>query len=161
MTLFDTADVYAEHGVNEELVGRPPRPPRPGRARDEVRSPTTSERRLDGRPDYAVWACEQSLARLGVDHIDLYYLHRADPLVPIEETVGAMAGLVAVGKVRYLGLSEGPPRDARARARRAPDLGGAERVLALGAQSRAGESSRCCASSASDSSPSRRSAEDF
>ena len=71
-----------------------------------VRGPDGAYGGVDGRPEYARAACEASLARLGVDHIDLYYLHRVDPRVPIEETVGAMAGLVAEGKVRHLGLSE-------------------------------------------------------
>ena len=70
-------------------------------------TPTTDgPRSLDGRPEYVAWACEQSLGRLGVEHIDLYYVHRPDPQVPIEETVGAMAELVRAGKVRHLGLSE-------------------------------------------------------
>lgn len=63
-------------------------------------------RGVNGRPEYVRRSCEQSLQRLGVDHIDLYYQHRVDPSVPIEETVGAMADLVREGKVRYLGLSE-------------------------------------------------------
>jgi aryl-alcohol dehydrogenase-like predicted oxidoreductase len=107
-TLIDTADVY---GQSEELVGaairdrrrevvlatkfgivQPPRAGRPGKA--------------DGRPEYVHAACDRSLARLGVDEIDLYYQHRPDTDVPIEETVGAMAELVGAGKVRHLGLSE-------------------------------------------------------
>jgi aryl-alcohol dehydrogenase-like predicted oxidoreductase len=114
---LDTADVYREHSVNEELVGRAVA----GR-RAEVTLATkfghTYEaahrgRDLDGRPEYVRWACEQSLRRLGAEHIDLYYLHRPDPETPIEETVGAMAGLVAEGKVRYLGLSEVLPETLR------------------------------------------------
>jgi aryl-alcohol dehydrogenase-like predicted oxidoreductase len=66
-------------------------------------------RAVNGRPDYVRSACDASLERLGVDHIDLYYQHRADPNVPIEDTVGAMAALVAAGKVRHLGLSEAAP----------------------------------------------------
>ena len=81
-------------------------------------------------------ACEASLRRLGVDHIDLYYQHRVDQTVPIEETVGAMAELVEQGKVRYLGLSEASPRDDPARARRAPDLRAADGVLAVVARRR-------------------------
>lgn len=61
---------------------------------------------VNGRPEYVKAACEQSLKRLGIDHIDLYYQHRVDPSVPIEETVGAMADLVRAGKVKWLGLSE-------------------------------------------------------
>jgi aryl-alcohol dehydrogenase-like predicted oxidoreductase len=110
ITLVDTADAYSEHTVNEELVGRAIRS-----RRDEIVLATKfghtyelehRERELDGRPEYASWACEASLERLGTDRIDLYYLHRPDPTVPIEETVGAMAQLVAAGKVRFLGLSE-------------------------------------------------------
>lgn len=105
---LDTSDAYA-NGVNEELVGRAIA----GR-RDRVilaskfgniRLPDGG-RRIDGRPEYVPQACDASLKRLGVDHIDLYYQHRVDPDVPIEETVGAMARLVEAGKVRFLGLSE-------------------------------------------------------
>lgn len=108
VTFFDTANVYGL-GHNEELVGR-------GLAdrRDEVVLATKfgiagtdgSRMRIDGRPEYVRTCCEESLQRLGVDVIDLYYLHRVDPDVPIEDTVGAMAQLVSDGKVRYLGLSE-------------------------------------------------------
>jgi aryl-alcohol dehydrogenase-like predicted oxidoreductase len=108
VTLFDTADVYREYGVNEELVGRA----LAGRREQAVIATKFGHtydggpRSLDGRAEYVAWACEQSLARLGVEHIDLYYLHRPDPQVAIEETVGAMAELVQAGKVRHLGLSE-------------------------------------------------------
>ncbi len=105
---LDTADVYGD-GHNERLVGQAIA----GRRKEVVLAskfgqvPKNAEgRRVDGRPDYARRACEASLARLGVEAIDLYYLHRVDPEVPIEETVGAMADLVAAGKVRALGLSE-------------------------------------------------------
>ncbi|MFE2756966.1 aldo/keto reductase [Actinosynnema sp. NPDC059335] len=103
--LLDTADVYGA-GANEELVGRAVR----GR-RDEAVIATKfgladPDRRPRGDAAYVRRAAEASLRRLGVDHIDLYYQHRVDPLVPIEETVGAMAELVAEGKVRHLGLSE-------------------------------------------------------
>ncbi|MEP7736172.1 aldo/keto reductase [Nocardioides sp. 31GB23] len=109
VTLLDTADMYGPF-TNEQLVGAAIA----GR-RDEVQLATKfgNERRADGtrvgingRPDYVRAACDASLQRLGVDHIDLYYQHRVDPDVPIEETVGAMAGLVEAGKVRHLGLSE-------------------------------------------------------
>jgi aryl-alcohol dehydrogenase-like predicted oxidoreductase len=110
ITFFDTADVYGL-GHNEELVGRAIA----GR-RDSVvlatkfgivrRPDDRSFRGINGKPEYVRTACEASLDRLGVDHIDLYYQHRADPDVPIEDTVGAMAELVAAGKVRHLGLSE-------------------------------------------------------
>jgi aryl-alcohol dehydrogenase-like predicted oxidoreductase len=110
VTLLDTADIYGPH-INEELVGRAIA----GR-RDQVvlatkfgivRDPANpAARGVNGRPDYVRRSCESSLRRLGTDHIDLYYQHRVDPDTPIEETVGAMAELVAAGKVRYLGLSE-------------------------------------------------------
>jgi len=110
LTLLDTADCYGPHS-NEELVGRAIA----GR-RDAVFLATKfgiqldpddpMARAIDGRPAYVQAACEASLRRLQVDHIDLYYQHRVDPSVPIEDTVGAMARLVEQGKVRYLGLSE-------------------------------------------------------
>jgi aryl-alcohol dehydrogenase-like predicted oxidoreductase len=105
VTLLDTADVYGA-GANEELVGRAIR----GR-RDEVVLATKfglgdPDRRPRGDAAYVEQALDASLRRLGVDHVDLYYQHRVDPDVPIEETVGAMAELVAAGKVRHLGLSE-------------------------------------------------------
>ena len=108
VTFLDTADMYGPH-TNEELVGRAIR----GR-RDEVVLATKfgvvrkegGFRGIAGDAAYVRAACEASLRRLGVDHIDLYYQHRVDTSVPIEETVGAMAELVAAGKVRYLGLSE-------------------------------------------------------
>jgi aryl-alcohol dehydrogenase-like predicted oxidoreductase len=105
---LDTADVYGD-GHNERLVGRA----LAGR-RDEVvlatkfgsRRYPDGTRGIDGRPEYVREACDASLARLGIDVIDLYYQHRPDPDTPIEETVGAMSELVAAGKVRHLGLSE-------------------------------------------------------
>ena len=147
---------------NEELVGRA----MAGR-RDEVVLATKfgnvrgDERRAarDRRqPRVRAQACEASLERLGVDHIDLYYQHRVDPDVPIEETVGAMAELVEAGKVRHLGLSEAAPRDDPPRARGAPDHGAADRVLAVDARSGGRDARRRCASSASGSSPTARSA---
>jgi len=110
VTLLDTADMYGPF-TNEKLVGGAIA----GR-RDEVvlatkfgnvRDPEDPTRRwIDGSPEYVRQACDASLQRLGVDHIDLYYQHRVDQSVPIEETVGAMAEMVAAGKVRRLGLSE-------------------------------------------------------
>ena len=110
VTLLDTADMYGPH-TNEVLVGKAIA----GR-RDQVVLATkfgirlepsdTAARSVDGRPEYVIAACEASLQRLGVDHIDLYYQHRVDGTVPIEDTVGAMARLVEQGKVRFLGLSE-------------------------------------------------------
>ncbi len=114
---LDTADVYGI-GDNEELVGKTIR----GR-RDQVFLATkfANLRKKDdpsfwgisGKPEYVKSACDASLKRLGVDHIDLYYQHRVDPETPIEETVGAMADLVKAGKVRYLGLSEASPATIR------------------------------------------------
>lgn len=104
VTLFDTADVYGS-GHNEELVGRAL-----GSRRPEIVLATKCGFRPDysvhGDRDYIHAACDASLQRLGTEYIDLYYLHRVDPTVPIEESVGAMAELVTAGKVRHLGLSE-------------------------------------------------------
>ncbi|WP_068926044.1 aldo/keto reductase [Planobispora rosea] len=106
---LDTADMYGK-GHNEQLVGRAI-----ADRRDRVvlatkfgivRGDDPAARAIDGSPEYVRKACDASLRRLGVDHIDLYYMHRRDPRVPIEETVGAMAELVAAGKVGHLGLSE-------------------------------------------------------
>ena len=112
VTFFDTADMYGV-GRNEELVGRVVR------ERPEwvvvatkfgfVRDPDGTARGVNGRPEYVRQACDASLRRTGLDVIDLYYQHRVDPEVPIEETVGAMAELVQAGKVKYLGLSEAAP----------------------------------------------------
>ena len=108
---LDTSDMYG-WGHNEEVVGRAIKGLR-GQVMlaskfGQVKT-DTGVNGVNGRPDYVVQACEASLKRLGVDVIDLYYQHRVDPDVPIEETVGAMAKLVAQGKVRYLGLSEASP----------------------------------------------------
>ncbi len=109
---FDTADMYGV-GRNEQLVGRALRDRRDraviATKFGNVRAPDGTFLRIDGSPAYVRQACEASLRRLGVDVIDLYYQHRVDPQVPIEETVGAMADLVREGKVRYLGLSEAAP----------------------------------------------------
>jgi aryl-alcohol dehydrogenase-like predicted oxidoreductase len=117
MNFLDTADTYGI-GDNEELVGKTIR----GR-RDEVFLATKfanirtkadpSRWELSGKPEYVKSACDASLKRLGVDHIDLYYQHRVDPRTPIEDTVGAMAELVKAGKVKYLGLSEASPATIR------------------------------------------------
>ena len=115
ITLFDTADVYGPE-TNERLVG-----PALAARRDDVvlatkfgsRSLEIEGRAPDGRPEYVARACDASLRRLGFDYIDLYYQHRIDPQVPIEETVGAMAALVEAGKVRHLGLSEAAPQTIR------------------------------------------------
>jgi aryl-alcohol dehydrogenase-like predicted oxidoreductase len=116
VNFLDTADMYGPF-TNEELVGRAIR----GRREQVVlatkfgivRTADPTRRSVNGRPEYVRSACEASLKRLGVDHIDLYYQHRVDPNTPIEETVGAMAQLVKEGKVRYLGLSEAGPATLR------------------------------------------------
>src|SRR6266516_52598 len=130
VTVLDTADIYGPF-TNEQLVGRAV-----GDRRDRVvlatkfgnvRKPDGTFVGVNGRPEYVRQACDDSLARLGVDHIDLYYQHRVDPSVPIEDTVGAMAELVRAGKVRHLGLSEASP-DTLRRA--------ADRVFAVDARCR-------------------------
>ena len=123
VTFLDTADAYGA-GHNEELIGRTV-----GARRDEfflatkfglrsragaAATSTSRDTYIDNSPDYVREACDASLRRLGFDVIDLYYAHRRDPEAPIEDTVGAMAGLVAEGKVRYLGLSEVSPATLRA-----------------------------------------------
>lgn len=114
VTLLDTADMYGPW-INEALVGKAIK----GRPRDQIVIATKFgneiddngkwTRKVNGRPEYVRQAVEGSLKRLGVDHIDLYYQHRVDPSVPIEDTIGAMADLVKEGKVRYLGMSEAAP----------------------------------------------------
>ncbi|WP_058304168.1 aldo/keto reductase [Gorillibacterium timonense] len=105
VTLFDTADVYG-NGHNEELLGKALKGRRDQAVIATKFSYTPNYETISGHPDYVKQAIEESLRRLNVDYIDLYYQHRVDPNVPIEETVGAMAELVRAGKVRYLGLSE-------------------------------------------------------
>src|SRR6201986_2002198 len=109
ITFIDTADIYGPF-TNEKLVGRALRGRRDGVVLatkfGNVRAEDGKFLGVNGRPEYVRQACDASLQRLGVDHIDLYYQHRVDLDVPIEETVGAMAELVKAGKVRYLGLSE-------------------------------------------------------
>ncbi len=116
VTFLDTADIYGPF-KNEELVGRAIRGRREAVVLatkfGNVRGEDGSWLGVNGRPEYVRACCEGSLRRLGVDHIDLYYQHRVDKTVPIEETVGAMAGLVKAGKVRYLGLSEASVRTIR------------------------------------------------
>ncbi len=116
VNFLDTADMYGV-GRNEELVGRAIR----GRRNQvflatkfgNVRGPNGEHLGVDGSPEYVREACDRSLMRLKVDHIDLYYQHRVDPRVPIEDTVGAMSELVRQGKVRFLGLSEAAPETIR------------------------------------------------
>lgn len=109
---LDTADMYGS-GANEQLVGRAIADRRDkvflATKFGNVRGPNGEFLGVNGRPDYVRSACEASLKRLNVDTIDLYYQHRVDPDVPIEETVGAMAELLGEGKIRYLGLSEAAP----------------------------------------------------
>jgi aryl-alcohol dehydrogenase-like predicted oxidoreductase len=116
VTFLDTSDIYGPF-TNEKLVGRAI-----AARRDEVvlatkfgieRLPDGTRVGVNGRPEYVRAACDASLQRLGVDHIDLYYQHRIDPAVPIEDTWGALAELVATGKVRHLGLSEAAPATVR------------------------------------------------
>lgn len=116
ISFWDTADMYGV-GRNERLLAKVL-----SSRRNEVvlatkfgivRGEDRSFAGIDGRPEYVRQACDASLERLGIDHIDLYYQHRVDPKVPIEETVGAMAELVSAGKVRHLGLSEAAPETLR------------------------------------------------
>jgi aryl-alcohol dehydrogenase-like predicted oxidoreductase len=120
ITFLDTADMYGPF-TNERLVGKALRD-----RRDRVvlatkfgneRKPDGTYVGVNGRPEYVRRACEASLERLGVERIDLYYQHRVDPTVPIEETIGAMAELVRAGKVRWLGMSEAAPETIRRAAR--------------------------------------------
>ena len=116
INFIDSSDMYG-WGHNEELLGRALK----GRRSQalvttkfgQVQSPDGKGNLVDGSPEYVMRACDASLKRLGVDVIDLYYQHRVDPKVPIEETVGAMSRLVEQGKVRYLGLSEAAPATIR------------------------------------------------
>ena len=117
ITFLDTSDMYGPY-TNERLVGRAIAGRRDGVVVATkfgiLRDPDDPQRRgVDGSPEYVRQACEGSLQRLGIDHIDLYYQHRVDPQTPIEETVGAMGELVAEGKVRFLGLSEAAPETIR------------------------------------------------
>jgi len=114
--LIDTSDAYGSNGSNEELVGRAIK----GKRDKVVLATKFGNIRLpdgkpgaDGRPDHVRRCCEASLKRLGVDAIDLYYIHRVDPTVPIEDTIGAMADLVRQGKLRHLGISEAAPKTIR------------------------------------------------
>jgi aryl-alcohol dehydrogenase-like predicted oxidoreductase len=116
ITLLDTADMYGPF-TNEQLVGRAIRDRRDhvilATKFGNVRTEDGGFAGISGKPDYVRQACDASLQRLGVDVIDLYYQHRVDPTVPIEETIGAMAELVQQGKVRYLGMSEAAPATIR------------------------------------------------
>ncbi|MCG6574799.1 aldo/keto reductase [Pseudomonas sp. AF32] len=109
VTLFDTADMYGPY-TNEELLGRALRGKREGIYLASkfglVRSDDPHARGVNGRPEYVRQSIDGSLKRLGTDYLDLYYQHRIDPQVPVEETIGAMADLVKAGKVRHIGISE-------------------------------------------------------
>ena len=114
--LIDTSDAYGSNGSNEVLVGRAIK----GRRDKAVLATKFGNIRLpdgspgaNGRPEYVAQCCEASLKRLGVEAIDLYYIHRVDPTVPIEDTVGAMARLIQQGKLRHLGISEAAPKTLR------------------------------------------------
>jgi aryl-alcohol dehydrogenase-like predicted oxidoreductase len=116
VTFLDTADMYGPF-TNEELVGRAIKDRREqvvlATKFGNMRSPEGGFLGVSGKPDYVRRCCDDSLKRLGVDVIDLYYQHRVDPTVPIEDTIGAMAELVQQGKVRYLGMSEAAPATIR------------------------------------------------
>jgi aryl-alcohol dehydrogenase-like predicted oxidoreductase len=116
VTMLDTADMYGPF-TNEQLVGRAIADRRSGVVLatkfGNERAPDGARIGINGRPEYVRAACDASLVRLGTDHIDLYYQHRVDQNVPIEETVGAMSELVDAGKVRFLGLSEASPATVR------------------------------------------------
>lgn len=142
ITFLDTADMYG-WGHNEELVGRAVR----GRRSQAVLATKFGNlagrggKYADGRPEYVATACEASLRRLGVETIDLYYQHRIDPAVPVEETVGAMALLVRQGKVRALGLSEARPETIR-RAHKVHPIAAVENEFSLLYRSEAEETRR-------------------
>jgi aryl-alcohol dehydrogenase-like predicted oxidoreductase len=116
VNFIDTAD--HNNGNNEEILAKALK----GKRKEVVLTskfgnlrgqPWANGREVEGKPEYVSWACENSLRRLETDYIDLYYLHRVDPKVPIEDTVGAMARLIEQGKVRHLGLSEAGPQTIR------------------------------------------------
>ena len=159
VTFIDTSDLYGD-GHNEELVGRAI-----ADRRDEVQLATKfgfrregRERRVDNRPEWIREACENSLRRLGTDRIDLYYMHRRNPDIPIEESVGAMAELVEQGKVRHLGLSEVSADTLRAANEVHPIAAPGVGVVPVHAGDRAGDHSDRPRAPASASSPTARSA---
>ena len=160
ITFLDTADIYG-FGANEELIGQAMKD-----RRDEmflatkfgiVGDPLGGQRGANGSPAYVRSAIDASLGRLGVDHVELYYQHRADPAVPIEETVGAMASLVEAGKVRYLGLSEASADTIRRAHAVHPITAVQSRVVAVQPGHRGRRSCRRAASSGSGSCRTRRS----
>ena len=138
VTLLDTADVYGPH-TNEILVGKAVKGRREGVVIATkfgiVRDPDDPLKRgISGKPEYVRARCEASLKRLGVDTIDLYYQHRVDQTVPIEETVGAMGELVKAGKARALGLSEASPDTIRRAHKTHPIAAGADAWITFGAR---------------------------
>ena len=163
VTFLDTAAMYGS-GANEELVGGAI-----ADRRDRVvlatkfgilRGDNPRERHIDGSREQVRKSIDESLRRLGTDHVDLYYQHRVDPDTPIEETVGAMAELVDAGKVRYLGLSEAAPETIR-RAHAVHPISALQTELSLWARGPLGRSSPPAASWGSASSPTLHSAAAF
>jgi aryl-alcohol dehydrogenase-like predicted oxidoreductase len=146
VSFFDTADMYGV-GKNEQLLGKALRGKRERAVVATkfalVRGADGSFQGLSGKPEYVQRACEASLARLGIDHIDLYYQHRVDPSVPIEETVGAMARLVEQGKVKQLGLSECAPNTLR-RATRVHPIAAVQSEYSLWSRELEGEMLATC-----------------
>ena len=163
LDFIDTSDAYGANGANEELVGQALK----GRRQKYILATKFGNARLpDGKPGakgdpaYVIEACERSLKRLGTDHIDLYYIHRVDNTVPIEDTVGAMAKLKAQGKIRHLGISEAGPNTIR-RAHRAHPITALQTEYSLWSRD---SRRRCCRSprsSASASSGTHRSVAAF
>jgi aryl-alcohol dehydrogenase-like predicted oxidoreductase len=145
ITLLDSADAYG-FGHNEKLLGRALKGRRDGvvvaTKFGNIRKPD-GKQDVDGRPHYVLQACEASLQRLGIDVIDLYYQHRVDANVPIEETVGAMKRLVEAGKVRALGLSEANPGTIR-RAHRIHPIAAVQNEYSLLYRKEGEETLRCC-----------------
>jgi len=143
---LDSSDMYG-WGQNEELIGRAIRGRR-GQATvatkfGQVKNPSGGGNLVNGRPDYVMQACDASLKRLGIDVIDLYYQHRMDPGVPIEETVGAMSTLIERGKVRAIGLCEAAPATIR-RAQKVHPLAAVQTEYSLLYRSEAEESLAVC-----------------
>lgn len=146
INFLDTADAYGM-GHNEELVGNAIRDRREkaflATKFGNVRTPDGGWAEINGRPEYVQQACEASLKRLGLSTIDLYYQHRVDPSVPIEDTVGAMARLVEQGKVRYVGLSEAAPQTIR-RAHKVHPIAALQTEYSLWTRDPEGEVIRTC-----------------
>ncbi len=158
INFLDTADMYGV-GKNEELVGRAIRDRRDqiilASKFGNVRGPNGEFLGVNGRPEYVKQACEASLRRLGLDHIDLYYQHRVDPNTPIEDTVGAMAALVGEGKVRFLGMSEAAPATIR-RANKVHPITALQTEYSLWSRDPEGDILETCRNWGSGSSPTAR-----